>query len=160
MGHCTVKRFSELEPTTRAGFISHLDRRWQQLYELEKGWAEKAFKYLFITNSGGAIATLSFLGTSDQIRYLPALKFALLFFAFGVLLVGIFTAMTFHRMAQLLTQYTKSVKDFYTDKIAWEYLIEEDEKMVQRSWRNYIVPYLSFLCFILGIGAGAAALFS
>lgn len=82
------------------------------------------------------------------------------FFAFGVLLVGIFTAMTFHRMAQLLTQYTKSVKDFYTDKIAWEYLIEEDEKMVQRSWRNYIVPYLSFLCFILGIGAGAAALFS
>lgn len=152
--------FSQLDQSTKATFVTYIDRRWQQLYELEKGWAEKAVKYLLLTNSGGAIATLGFLGTSDQIRHSLALKLALLFFAFGVLLVGIFTAMMFHKMAQVLTRYTKSVKDFYTDKISWEYLIEENEKMVQRGWRNYIVPYLSFLCFILGVGAGACALFS
>lgn len=155
-----MKKLSQLDQMTQASFINHIDQRWQQLYELEKGWAEKAFKYLFLTDSGGAIATLSFLGTSDQIRHLPALKVALLFFAFGVLLVGIFTAMMFHRMAHLLKEYSKSVKDFYNDKIEWGYLIEEDEKRAQRSRRNYIVPYSSFLCFILGIGAGACALFS
>jgi hypothetical protein len=146
---------SQLDQSTKTTFVTYIDRRWQQLYELERGWAEKAVKYLLLTNSGGAIATLSFLGTSDQIRHPLALKFALLFFASGVLLLGIFTAMMFHKMAQLLRQYTKSVKDFYTDKIAWEYLIEEDEKRVQRSRRNYVVPHLSFLCFLLGIGTEA-----
>ena len=40
----------------------YINERWSQLYELEKEWGKEAIKYLMLTNAGGAVATLSFIG--------------------------------------------------------------------------------------------------
>ena len=44
----------------------YINRRWEQLYGLEKEWGERTLKFLFLTNSGGAIATLSFIGAAKE----------------------------------------------------------------------------------------------
>ncbi len=62
--------YSQLDPATKEVINAQINRRWGQLYELEKEWGEKALKYLFLTNSGGAIATLSFLGAAEELTAL------------------------------------------------------------------------------------------
>lgn len=156
-----MENFSKLEPPVRDRVIGHIDRRWRQLYELEKEWGERVLKYLFLTNSGGAIATLSFLGaSSSKAMNLVGTKIALFLFVFGVFLAGVATTKIFHRMSRLLKEYKLGVEHFYNDKVSWEYLIEEDKKRSKASFMDYALPYTSFACFVGGSIAGAIALFS
>lgn len=154
-----MENFSKLEPAVRDRLIGHIDRRWRQLYELEKEWGERAYKYLFLTNSGGAIAMLSFLGAYDKALNLVSTKIALFLFVVGVFLVGISTAKTFHYSSRLLKEYKLGAEEFYNDKVSWDHLIEEDEKRVNVSFMDYAIPYASFACFVGGSIAGAIALF-
>lgn len=155
-----MDKFSQLDQIVRDRLISHINQRWRQLYELEKEWGERALKYLFLTNSGGAIATLSFLGAYDKALNLAGTKIALFLFVFGVILAGISTAKTFHHMSRLLKEYKQGVNHFYGDKISWEYLTEEDEKRAKASFWDYAIPYASLACFVGGNVAGAIALFA
>jgi hypothetical protein len=151
--------YSQLDASTKEVINAHINRRWGQLYELQKEWGEKALKYLFFTNSGGAIATLSFLGASKELNGIGA-KVALFLFILGLVLTGISTATTFHHMSGLFKQYKESVEDLYGDKITWFALAEADKKRAVATWLDYAIPYSSFICFIAGSVVGASALFA
>lgn len=151
--------YSRLDQATKDVLNDQINRRWGQLYELEKEWGERALKYLFLTNSGGAIATLSFLGAAKELTGIGT-KVALFLFVLGLVFVGIATAKTFHHMSAVLKHYKQGVEDFYTDKITWVALAEADKKRAVASWLDYAIPYLSFLCFIVGSSVGSYALFS
>lgn len=150
---------SQMDPITRQNNIDHLNQRWRQLYELDKEWGEKAFKYLFLTNSGGAIATLSFLGAAKDLSYLPCLKLALVAFVLGVVLVGASIARTYHNISSLFKHYRNDANNFIKDSVSWEFLIAEDENRAKPSVWMYIFPYLSFICFIVGSITGGYSLF-
>lgn len=151
--------YSQLDQPTKEVLNAHINRRWGQLYELEKEWGERALKYLFLTNSGGAIATLSFLGAAKELTGFGT-KIALFLFVLGIVFAGISTAKTFHHMSGLLKKYKQDAEDFYADKIAWVTLSDADKKRAVSGWLDYTIPYLSFLCFIMGSGTGAYALFA
>jgi len=149
--------YSQLDQPTKEVLNAHINRRWGQLYELEKEWGERALKYLFLTNSGGAIATLSFLGAAKELTGVGT-KIALFLFVLGIVFAGISTAKTFHHMSGLLKKYKQGVDDFYADKITWVALSDADKERAVAGWLDYMIPYLSFFCFIMGSGAGAYAL--
>lgn len=151
--------YSQLDQPRKEVLNAHINRRWGQLYELEKEWGDKALKYLFLTNAGGAIATLSFLGAAKELTGVGT-KVALFLFVLGIVFAGIATAKTFHHMSGLLKKYKQGVEDFYADKITWTALCDADEERAVASRLDYLFPYLSFFCFILGSGAGAYALFA
>ena len=155
-----MAKLSEVDPGTRETLLNHINRRWGQLYELEKEWGEKAIRYLLLTNAGGAIATLSFLGASSQALNRPSAKVALLFFVVGVVLVGIGTAKQFHHMSGLFKAYKQDVEHYFADRITWEHLNDQDRARAKLDFIDYAVPYTSFGCFIGGCVAGAIALFS
>ena len=157
--HGIMTLYSQLDQTTKEVLNAHINRRWGQLYELEKEWGERALKYLFLTNAGGAIATLSFLGAARELTGVGT-KVALFLFVLGLVLAGVSTAKTFHHMSGLLKKYKQGAEDFYADKITWVALAEADKKRAVASWLDYTIPYLSFFCFIAGSGAGAYALFA
>jgi len=149
--------YSKLEPQAREVFNAHINRRWGQLYELEKEWGERAFKYLFLTNSGGAIATLSFVGAQRDYN-VTGTKVALFLFVLGIVLAGVATAKTFHHMSNLLKKYKHGVNDFYGDKITWAALLDADKQRAVPDPIDYVIPYSSFLCFVVGSGIGAYSL--
>lgn len=155
-----MKNYSDLDSNGKGQLIGHIDRRWRQLNELEKDWGERVWKYLFLTNSGGAIATLSFLGTVTKPPNSEAIKIALLFFVLGVFLAGVATVKIFHHMSHMLKEYKSGVEHFYNDKISWEHLCEEDGKRAKVGCLDYVIPYASFAAFLGGCVAGAIALFS
>lgn len=150
--------YSQLDQATKEFLNEHINRRWGQLYELEKDWGERALKYLFLTNSGGAIATLSFLGAAGLIN--GGAKLALLLFVLGLVFTGIAIAKTFHHMSSLLKAYKQGVEDFQSDKITWIVLVDSDKVRAVATWLDYVIPYSSFFCFIAGSAAGAYALFA
>lgn len=154
-----MTRYSKLEPPTKEVLNTHINRRWGQLYELEKEWGERALKYLFLTNSGGAIATLSFMGAAKEYNVIGT-KVGLFLFVLGIVFAGISTAKSFHYMSRLLKKYKQGVEDFYADKITWAELADADKKRAVPDFLDYIIPYLSFFCFIAGSGIGAYALFA
>lgn len=154
-----MENFSKLDPLMRNNLVSHINQRWRQLYELEKEWSEKAIRYLFFTNSGGAIATLSFIGASEKALKLLGIKIALLLFVVGIFFVGVSTARTYHHMSGLFKTYKQNVYHYFNDKIAWDYLNDEDDKRAKEDFLDYAIPYASFGCFIGGCIAGAVALF-
>lgn len=151
--------FSKQNADIRQSLNAHINQRWGQLYELEKDWGEKALKFLLLTNSGGAIATLSFLGASQVAINSMGAKIALLLFLAGILLVGLSTAKTFHHMSNLFKSWKSDVDKYYEDKITWEHLQNEDKRRAVPGFWDYALPYMSFTFFIAGCFSGACSLF-
>jgi hypothetical protein len=154
-----LELFSKQDPALRQSLNEHINQRWKQLYELEKEWSERALKYLFLTNSGGAIATLSFLGASPSSINMCYTKLALSLFILGVVLVGISTAKTFHHMSDISKAWKADVDHYYSDKVTWDYLYAQDKLRAVPSKWDYAIPYASFGCFIFGCILGAINLF-
>lgn len=126
---------------------------------MEKEWGERALKYLLLTNSGGAIPTLSFLGASEIVLRMMPVKTALFLFVAGLILVGISTAKQFHHMSGLFKAWKIDVDHYFNDKITWDHLNSEDTERAVGDFWDYAIPYASFGCFLLGCGFGAFALF-
>ena len=143
-----MDKFSKQDPLLRQSLNESIDRRWRQLYELEKEWGERALRYLLLTNSGGAVATLSFLGASGGGMNLTGAKLSLALFIVGIILVGVSTAKTFHHMSRLLKAWKNDVDHYYMDNITWEHLQTEDKKRAVEDFWDYAMPYTSFGCFI------------
>ena len=154
-----MSKYRELSTDARDEINVIINRRWGQLYELEKEWAESALKYLFLTNCGGAIATLSFLGSNRGLNTIGT-KAALILFVVGIILAGISTAKTFHYMSWLFKEYRNGVESFYKDQTTWSQLSVADQNRAVPSWIDFAIPYSSFGCFILGCLVGGLALFS
>jgi hypothetical protein len=154
-----MEKYSETDPEVRNQRFEYVNIRWGQLHSLEKDWGEKAIRYLLMTNSGGAIATLSFLGASETAASIPFTKIALFLFLFGVFLVGVSTAKQFHYMSYLFEAYKKDVNEYFSDNKSWEQVCSGDDDRAVEDIFDYIIPYASFGCFISGCILGACALF-
>ncbi len=154
-----MELFSKQDPAVRESLNSHINQRWGQLYELEKEWGERALKYLLLTNSGGAIATLGFLGASPEAINMLGAKISLFLFVLGVFLVGVTTAKTFHHMSGIFKAWKADVDHYYSDKINWEHLHQQDKTRAVEDFWDYAIPYLSFGCFVGGSISGAFSLF-
>jgi len=154
-----MELFSQQDPALRESLNTYVNQRWRQLYELEKEWGERALKYLMLTNSGGAIATLSFLGASSQTINLLGAKISLFLFVLGVFLVGVSTAKIFHNMSHLFKLWKEDVENYQSDEITWEQLQEQDKNRVVNSFLDFAIPYASFGCFIGGSISGALSVF-
>ena len=151
--------FSQMNGEQSKNSINDINQRWWQLYGLEKEWGEKALNYLFLTNSGGAIATLSFIGAATIEDYLPCLKLALIAFVLGIFFVGLSIARAYHYMLGLFEGYQKDVNRFYKDLVSWGFLDSEDNARVKTTFWQYFWPYASFVCFIIGCILGGYSLF-
>jgi hypothetical protein len=63
-----------------------------------------------LTNAGGAVATLSFIGSSDEIRESLPPKLALLFFFIGLVSSGFMIAYAYETMSRLFKGWQKDVE--------------------------------------------------
>lgn len=155
-----MELYSKQDPELRKRLANHIDKRWWQLYELEKEWGERALRYLLFTNSGGAIATLGFLGGAPGAISMTGIKVSLFSFILGVVLVGISTAKTFHHMSKLFKHWQNDLDHYYEDKITWSHLHHQDQQRAVEDFFDYAIPYASFICFLIGVVSGGHSLFS
>jgi hypothetical protein len=146
-------------PEQTAHWVDYINQRWAQLNSLEKDWLEKAVKYLFLTNSGGVVTVLSFIGTSEKAHAAIGSKFALGLFVIGLILVGFFKAWHYRRIANIFASWRIDSENYFSDRMTWELLIENDNNRSRVSVVTYILGYASFAAFIVGCIFGLINLF-
>lgn len=151
-------KFNETPPELRKERIEHIKTRWGQLYELEKEFGLTALSYLFLTNAGGAAATLAFIGTIGKNSIGLGAKIALALFVVGVIFSGISRAKQFHHMSGLFSNWKRLVSEYFSGEKTWEEINREDDEKAVDDFLDYAFPYASFGCFILGSCAGFYAL--
>jgi hypothetical protein len=79
---------------------------YKRYYENYIRCSDKVWTFLFTTNAGGAIAVLSFIGSSNITKsILPILS--LCFYATGVILVGVLMALAYHRSLNGVIDWNK-----------------------------------------------------
>jgi hypothetical protein len=152
--------FSQEQPHFQQYRYGLITARWAQLNALRKEWIDKAVSFLVLTNAGGAVAVLSFMGTSDEVRRMCGPRFALGCFAFGIIVAGIFIATQFHRLDSLFFGYHVDSERYLSDQIEWDALRTRDDDRSRTSFMDYFWPYVSFILFIAGCVAGALSLFT
>ena len=154
-------KLSQTEEPVRSSRLKYVETRWNQLLRLVEDSELRALQYLFLTNAGGAVATLSFLGGSQLVRKLLMPKISLGFFVFGIFTVGVLTALSTHRMTGLFREWKSSAEKYTSDGISWGTLLANDNERVEKGrWLVVAIGYIAFACFIAGSSIGLCALFS
>lgn len=130
--------------------VHRVESRWDQLNEMLVNIVNEGIKFLFYVNSGGAVAVVAFIGTSEDIRSLQWPWWVLSLFFLGLVFVGVLNFARYHVVDYLLKKWEVDVNKFYNDKIDYYALQNNDDIRVSKTWWVPIIAYLSFLCFIGG----------
>jgi hypothetical protein len=151
--------FSNQSLPTQNILVGRINERWRQLHALEKEWAERAVQYLFLTNAGGAIATLSFLGASEKAFNRTGLKWSSALFVSGLILVGFVVAKTYYHMSGLFKHYRRAVDSYFHDQMTWDDMNRQDVRRSEDKFVGHVLPWAAFLFFALGCIVGGYSLF-
>lgn len=152
--------WSRTEPAQQKVQAEYIDKRWRQLYELEFGRADAVISYLMLANSGGAVATLSFMGAMHTVSPIPGAPAMLAVFILGFTLVGVLRAVQYHRMAWLFSRWRADVTETFGDGLSFAELIERDEKRAKEMPIAHAIGWLAFVCFIAGAVIGYLGMFN
>jgi len=147
-------KLSEENAELRAVHIQYVNTRWKQLYEMVAGTSKDAITYLMVTNSGGAIAVLSFMGAMKSINPIPGALCMLASFVTGVVLIGFGRGVVYYRAYWLFSGWRSGVTKYYADTIEWGELVDEDNKRSRYFIWADIIAWLSFFCFLTGLAIG------
>ncbi|MCH7902683.1 hypothetical protein IIC68_02935, partial [archaeon] len=94
--------------------------RWQQLNDFSSRRYEKAIRYLVLTNSGGAVAMLGFLGASlSRPDFTPPIL-PLVFYIVGIISAGILITSIFHHSETILSKWNADAEGFFKSKLEWD----------------------------------------
>ncbi len=117
-------------------------------------YTDEMVKYLLYVNGGGVVTILAFMGTSELIRNRICLQIALVFYAAGLVCVGILRAIMLRRTECVLGSWNNNVEKYYEGRIEYSELIEEHKNRAESGrifWRvGLISGVLSFIGLILG----------
>jgi hypothetical protein len=149
-----VMPLSQESPEARSSHIGYINTRWKQLHEMTSDASKDAATYLMVTNSGGAIAVLSFMGAMKSINPFPGAIWILGSFVLGVVLLGIARAVNYYRGYWLFSGWKRDVSKYYADNAEWSALLAEDEKRSDYFVWIDVIAWLSFLCFLTGLLIG------
>lgn len=153
-----LKRKAELEKFKN----DYIASRWSQLYELQKEWGTLAVKYLILLNSGGAVATLGFIGSAGAANVPSQAKWALLFFVIGIVLGGTMIAHANHTIPTRFKNWQAGVARYQKGELTYEQLCEHDDNALDydEEETDQTLGHVAFACFIIGCAIGAVGLFS
>jgi hypothetical protein len=152
--------YQKRSPEEQQHVQSYINERWSQLYGLVKAATSEAFSFTFLTNAGGAIAVLGFMGASEIARSSAGAKTSLLLFALGVVSAGLLRLFYLRHVTGMLNSWASDAKRFYADQISEEQM-DSDDDVRTNGWllkAQYAFGYAAFLLFVSGCVAGYISL--
>jgi hypothetical protein len=137
----------------------YITERWDQLFAHLREGFNNMINYLLLINIGGCITTLSFMGASEAARGLVSLKVSTLFFAMGIVFIGILRAIIVHRAASFFNSWRRDVERYHSEVMPFSKMTANDDNRTQTAKIEFAVGYASGACFIIAAIAGAISIF-
>jgi hypothetical protein len=143
------------EPAVDDGKRKRLSDRVELLWKLTEACEADVAKYLLLANSGGAVATLSFMGAAADLRALPGPHVALVAFLLGVVLCGATLGVRANNASSAYVQFLEDANKYQSAIITWNELVERSSP-TRGALLTTILAALTYLCLIAGAVAGAS----
>lgn len=156
-------KFSEIQdPTMHEARFRHVDRRWKGLYDEIYDVGKLIIRYLTLVNAGGMVATLSFMGAMRSLDPMPGARLILATFSGGLVLVGFGLAFSSYRLNWLIAGWNRDTGRYFQNELDWRDVLERDEgRQKNRLYLvGHVLAWLSFICFICGLGLAGRSLFT
>jgi hypothetical protein len=139
-------------------YIDMMDNRWKELSEHELESISKLLQFLFLTNAGGAVAVLSFIGTASLDILNWKVLLSLTSFSTGVVLVGILHFLRHLYFSKLFTSWRINTGKFMQNQLSWGELADSDRSISSRDNHLYIVGFICGGCLVVGFISGLMSL--
>jgi hypothetical protein len=151
-------KYSEHSDEAKQARLDYINSRWKELNELQREAGRLAGTYLMVTNSGGAVAVLSYMGAMKTTTPSVTAPAMLLAFVLGIVMVGVGRAAAYYRVTKRYGRWRRGVQHFYRDEWTWQELLADDETMGWQFPLGEFLAWASFACFLAGAGLGVTSL--
>lgn len=131
-------------------YIDHIDKRWNQLNELNLSLINEGIKFLFYINAGGCVAVLTFIGTAEIALTAGWPWTILMLFFAGLVFVGLLNFARYHAVDWIQNTYSRDTGEFYKGNLDFDDLEIKDSDRVNKVKWIPIFAYCAFFCFIAG----------
>lgn len=147
-------KWSEISGEQWDSHNKYIEERWKDLSDYTHEWSKESLKMLFLTNSGGAVAILTFIGTASTVRaeFWPWLMLG--FFCFGIILLQIFHGLLYYKVGWMFECFRKDTIRLYADKLEWDEFHDKDDARADKFTWFDIFPIAAGLCFITAVVIG------
>jgi hypothetical protein len=143
--------FLAQDPVARGRVIEELRVHAETLRSIQRSAAERAEKYLVLTNGGGVVTCLSFMGAFPGLREKPTVWIVLGFFVAGVILCGILAAINYHTSDSQLRGWIQDTNRFLKGEIDAEDIYANLMKSVGRTaFMGPLAGWLAYAVFVSG----------
>lgn len=136
-----------------------IESRSGHLWKLTKSTEANFSKFLLLGNAGGAVATLSFMGTAAELRRMAGPRLALCLFLAGLVMCGITLAMRAVSVSNTYVRFLSDAAKFRRNDISWEELVTRSSPTERRTML-FVLAALTFSCLIGGAITGAITVWS
>lgn len=154
-------KFSAMSKELQEVAMAYTKNRFNQYIQEIAHWGEDSIKYLMLVNAGSAAATLSFMGSSENVRMLLGPKLALMFFIIGIIFVGLLLVRLLYGARGWHTGLSKDANEFYMlEKMDWDTLYNKDQKRSGPIKHADCFAWLAAISFLVGLAIGLVTLFT
>lgn len=141
-------KFEELTLEDQRSLHTSYQARIKQLIELYIMATNQALKFLLLTNAGGAVALLSFMGTSQNVRDQRTAWWALACFFAGLIAVAVINSVSFHSTRRMLLNAGAGMNAVLANSLTMEQFEAGQPKKAPIT--AIIAGYVAFSAWVLG----------
>lgn len=127
---------------------------WDRLdFEADRARSELV-RFLLVTNAGGAIAAIGFMGASDQVRTMISPKLALGCYLLGLIFTGLMHWHVFYTSYNNHGKFHENTNKHYRGEMSPEELAKLTQDPVKEQRLPNAFSIAAFSMFVLGSGFG------
>ena len=108
----------ESEKKSKVNFV---DATWNNWYEMRQQTLSRITNYLFVLNTGGLIASLTYVATKNPNC---DIQLTIKLFAIGIIFSLLHAALDYYSVEYGFSMYRKKVNSLYSNKLGWEDFVE------------------------------------
>jgi hypothetical protein len=124
------------------------------LWKLTTSCESDVAKFLLISTAGGAVATLSFMGTAPELRGMIGPRVALCAFLAGIVACGTMLAARALNASSAYVRFLSDAEEFRKSAISWNELAKRSSPTHGQILLGTLAS-ITFICLAVGVIAGA-----
>lgn len=145
-------KFGEIKnDIDRQSKINYVSEVWDSWNSARLQTLSRITNYLFVLNTGGLIATLTYVASKSLNS---GIQISIWLFAFGILFSVAHATLDYYLTETSFASYRKDVEQFYENEIAWDEFVKRNESRPPLDFLLHIVGWLGGIAFFIGLVIG------
>jgi hypothetical protein len=146
-----MKNSEITEQTFRSEKDEYIRSRWRGLQEVVGTTLTRIINYLFVLNSGGLLAALTYIAAKQKTEQIYA---AICCFVVGIVFITSHAALDYYACDRQFRSFRSDIDSFVKNEIDWEVLVDRDDRRGTSEWLFHILGWLSGVAFLIGLYLG------